>query len=172
MSEPILTWMDSADLDKIAQIDRTEALDALYTQLGTQLSLKPVAPTTARWSSVPEIIEFCRDHMRDGAQTVGAFDDDTLVGVGIVSHNVRAKMAQLAFLYVSNGYRRGGIARRLLHELTLNAKASGHRSMYVSATPTKSAVGFYLKAGFLPTAEPIPHLFVLEPEDIHMIATL
>lgn len=172
MSELVLKWMDMADLEQIAQIDRSEALDAVYTQSGEYLTLKAVTPSVAQWSSVLEIIEFCRDHMRHGGQTVGAFDDDALIGVGIVTPNVEPKIAQVAFLYVSKAYRRGGIAGRLLDALKLNAKRNGHQSLYVTATPTKSAVGFYLKAGFSPTDAPIPHLLALEPEDIHMTAML
>ena len=44
--------------------------------------------------------------------------------------------------------------------------------MYVSATPSGSAVGSYLKHGFEPTPYPHPELFALEPEDIHMIREL
>jgi hypothetical protein len=44
--------------------------------------------------------------------------------------------------------------------------------VYVSATPSESAVGFYTSMGFTPTPDPIPELFALEPEDIHMIIDL
>jgi hypothetical protein len=44
--------------------------------------------------------------------------------------------------------------------------------MYVSATPSESAVGFYLRHGFTPVADPLPELFELEPEDIHMARRL
>jgi hypothetical protein len=40
--------------------------------------------------------------------------------------------------------------------------------MVVSATPSTNTVHFYLGRGFEPTAEPLPELFELEPEDIHM----
>ena len=42
-------------------------------------------------------------------------------------------------------------------------------NVYVSATPSESAVGFYKSLGFTLIAEPLPELFALEPEDIHMI---
>ena len=42
--------------------------------------------------------------------------------------------------------------------------------MYISATPTGSAIGFYLAHGAV-LAEPVhPVLFDLEPEDIHLVA--
>jgi hypothetical protein len=44
--------------------------------------------------------------------------------------------------------------------------------MYVSATPTGSAVGFYLGRGCR-LADPVhPDLFAQEPEDIHLVCPL
>jgi hypothetical protein len=53
-----------------------------------------------------------------------------------------------------------------LEETNWAASPSG---MYVSAVPSESAVGFYQSQGFEPTDTPIPTLFELEPEDIHMV---
>ena len=44
--------------------------------------------------------------------------------------------------------------------------------MYVSATPSESAVGFYRSLGFEQVTAVNPQLFALEPEDIHMILPL
>ncbi len=81
-------------------------------------------------------------------------------------------MAELKALFISNRYRRQGIASRLLAEIEDLARADGATQLYVSATPSQSAVGFYLRKGFKPTAPPDPELFALEPEDIHMIKDL
>jgi hypothetical protein len=51
------------------------------------------------------------------------------------------------------------------------ARDAGHETLYVSATPSGSAIGFYRSEGFAP-AEPLPELFEKEPEDIHMIKRL
>ena len=49
---------------------------------------------------------------------------------------------------------------------------SGAQQLYVSATPTASAVGFYLSRGCR-LADPVhPVLFDLEPDDIHLVAEL
>ena len=40
--------------------------------------------------------------------------------------------------------------------------------MVVTATPTENTVRFYLGRDFQPMAEPLPELFELEPEDVHM----
>ena len=52
------------------------------------------------------------------------------------------------------------------------AKACDAKRLYVSAVPSESAVGFYLKQGFEPTEDVHPDLYELEPEDIHMILNL
>lgn len=40
--------------------------------------------------------------------------------------------------------------------------------MVVSATPSENTVRFYMGCGYRPTAEPVPELVELEPEDVHM----
>ena len=40
--------------------------------------------------------------------------------------------------------------------------------MVVSATPSVNTVQFYRGRGFAPTAEPLPELYALEPEDVHL----
>jgi hypothetical protein len=52
------------------------------------------------------------------------------------------------------------------------ARREGARRVYVSATPSGSAVGFYRSQGFALTRDPVPELLALEPEDIHMIKEL
>jgi ribosomal protein S18 acetylase RimI-like enzyme len=74
----------------------------------------------------------------------------------------------MAFLYVSNGYRRQGIARRLMDEVSRIARERGARRLYISATETESAVGFYLDYGCKLAESVDPALFALEPTDIHL----
>jgi len=40
--------------------------------------------------------------------------------------------------------------------------------MVVSATPSLNTVRFYQRRGYRPMPEPLPELFALEPEDVHM----
>ena len=48
------------------------------------------------------------------------------------------------------------------------AREQGDTMMVVSATPSANTVRFYLDRGFEPIAEPLPELYELEPEDVHM----
>jgi ribosomal protein S18 acetylase RimI-like enzyme len=72
-------------------------------------------------------------------------------------------------LHVSRQARRQGVARRLTDEVVRLAREGGARELYVSATPSESAVGFYLRQGFRPTTRVDEVLYRLEPEDIHMV---
>ena len=79
-------------------------------------------------------------------------------------------MAWLAFLYVSRPYRRSGVASALWAEAERVALGAGAESMYVSAVPSGSAVGFYLSRGcVLAGSSTHPKLYHLEPGDIHLI---
>jgi len=102
----------------------------------------------------------------------GAFDGDRLVGIAIYRPRLAETMGQLGLLHVGNGYRRQGIATRLLDEVLHLARADRADRLYVSATPSGSAVGFYLSKGFEPTATPNANLLKAEPDDIHMVLQL
>jgi hypothetical protein len=48
------------------------------------------------------------------------------------------------------------------------AQELGDREMVVSATRSRNTVDFYMRLGFRPMANPLPELYALEPEDVHM----
>lgn len=52
------------------------------------------------------------------------------------------------------------------------AREAGSRRMYVSSTPSSSAVGFYIAQGCKLAEEVDPELYALEPDDIHLILDL
>jgi ribosomal protein S18 acetylase RimI-like enzyme len=81
-------------------------------------------------------------------------------------------VANLAVLHVSRSHRRRGVGSRLAAEVARLARADGARRLYVSATPSESAVSFYRSHGFVPTDEPDERLFALEPDDVHMTLEL
>jgi GNAT superfamily N-acetyltransferase len=82
------------------------------------------------------------------------------------------RRTDLSVLYVSRNYQRKGVGSLRAGEVARLARADGARRLYVSATPSGSAVGFYRSHGFEPTDEPNEALFALEPDDIHMILEL
>jgi ribosomal protein S18 acetylase RimI-like enzyme len=106
-----------------------------------------------------------------GGAFLGALEGDRLVGVAMLGGErigPAHDQLQMAFLYVSNGYRRQGIARRLMDEVSRIARERGTRRLYISATETESAVGFYLDYGCKLAESVDPALFALEPTDIHL----
>ena len=167
--------LDPAELFLVGQIDRSERIESLYTQDGTRLELQ-----FGDWSSPPWDVEGDGEHsvaaqraalerqVEAGAIPLGAFEGHRLVGIGLVMPHLRPGIAQLAFLHVSNGYRARGVGARLTEELESLAREAGDAAMVVSATPSANTVRFYLGRGFGPMAEPLPELYELEPEDVHM----
>jgi ribosomal protein S18 acetylase RimI-like enzyme len=135
---------------------------------------------TGDWSSPPWDAEGDGEHsvaaqraalerqVEAGAIPVGAFAGHRLVGIGLVMPHVRPGIAQLAYLHVTNGYRGRGVGARLTEDLERLAREAGDSTIVVSATPSANTVRFYLGLGFEPMAEPLPELYELEPEDVHM----
>jgi ribosomal protein S18 acetylase RimI-like enzyme len=170
--------MKNSDIDRIAEIDRSEHVTLAYAYRKGALEAEEVDWQIPRWRtsgpehSVQALVEFLSPMLDDGAALWGAFDWDALVGVMVYRPRLTDTMAQLAFLHVSNSHRRQGIAGRLAAECMRLAQADGAERLYVSATPSESAVGFYLSQGFQPVDRPLPELYALEPEDIHMFMQL
>jgi len=160
-------------LYQLNPIDVSETGTMVYSLQVDSLAAKPET-----WQRpVPNLVEW-HAYLDEWAERlhwdafVGAFNDDELVGLASMRRNLAPDMAQLTTLHVSQAYRRQGIASRLLQEIIRMARQSGAARLYVSATPSESAVRFYMSQGFQPTATPDPTQFVLEPEDIHMIMNL
>lgn len=109
---------------------------------------------------------------REGVKAWGAFDGERLVGIAVYRPHLTEDMAQLAALFVSREYRRQGIAAQLTRRAEEQTRSDGYAALYVSATPSESAVNFYRAQGFVPTQQANPELYALEPEDIHMIKPL
>lgn len=103
---------------------------------------------------------------------IGAFDGATLIGMASLRYRLTETVAHLVSLHVSRAYRRHGVATRFLQELMRLARQRNARDLYVSANSSESAIGFYTRHGFAPTARVNQRLYDLEPEDLHMTLTL
>jgi ribosomal protein S18 acetylase RimI-like enzyme len=167
--------LERHDLARLGEIDRTERIEAIYRQDGERLVERGVDRQAPPWfeegdaeHSVAFEKRFCERHLEAGAEGVVALDGDRLVGIGLVTPGVRPGVAQLAFLYVSNGHRGTGIGGTLTRELERIARGADGETIVVSATPSAATVRFYLGQGFTPMAHPLPELYELEPDDVHM----
>jgi len=170
-----------SDVDLVASIDRSEHVEVQYRIEDGRLVEAPVSmadiptwdPDGSGEHSVASHIAFCASVVADGAALLGAFDDDgELMGLATVHPMFEPGLAWLATLHVSRAHRRRGAASALWDAGVALALEAGARSLYVSATPTGSAVGFYLGRGCR-LADPVhPELFAHEPDDIHLVCAL
>jgi GNAT superfamily N-acetyltransferase len=168
------------EVSLVGTIDRSEHVDVHYAVIDGQLTEQPVPmsdippwdPAGSGPHSVRQKIEFCASAVAGGGVLLGAFDDDRAAGIAIVEPAFEPRLAWLAFLHVSRPYRRRGAARALWSAATDHARAAGAGALYVSATPTGSAVGFYFAQGCR-LADPVhPALFAAEPDDIHLVCAI
>jgi ribosomal protein S18 acetylase RimI-like enzyme len=172
--------LPATDVSLVAAIDRSEHVDVEYRVIDGELRAFPAAITDIpAWDpvgtgphSVAAEIAFCSSVVARGGVLVGAFDAERTVGLAIVDPAFEPLLAWLAFLHVSRPDRRRGAAQALWDVAVDIAVANGAESIYVSATPTESAVGFYLRQGCR-LADPVHRdLLAAEPEDIHLACPL
>ena len=173
--------LEPSDVALVAAIDRSEHVDIQYRVEGGRLVEAPVFmadipawdPDGSGEHSVASHIAFCASVVADGGALLGAFDDEEeLMGLATVHPTFERGLAWLATLHVSRAHRRRGAASALWDAGVALARDAGARSLYVSATPTGSAVGFYLGRG-CQLAQPVhAELFASEPEDIHLVCPL
>lgn len=170
--------MHRSEAGRFEAIDRTEHVTRNYTYRDGELVEREVDWRVPRWplegghESVAGFVDRILALLDEGGVMLGAFDGDLLVGVATLRYGLTESSAQLHGLHVSQSHRRRGVASRLLHEVERLARQSGARELYVSATPSGSAVGFYRSRGFTLAEKPHPELYALEPEDIHMTKPL
>ena len=167
------------DIARIVDIDRSEFIPATYTYENGQIVRHETPHDCPTWShdddphwSYGAHIAYFKSLLDAGGELIGAVEGERLVGFAVLRYQLVDDMAQLGALFVSNGYRRQGLAHKLCAEVDRLAREYGAKRMYVSATPSESAMGFYRSQGFQPTDTPHPELFEREPEDIHMVKRL
>lgn len=163
------------ELSRVADIDRTERIDLIYEQRGTELVELPGDWDSPAWNaegngehSLTAQRHTLEHYVDAGGIALGAYSEGQLVGIGVVVPHIRPEIAQLAFLHVSKAYRATGIGHRLSDELDQIARDGGATEMVVSATPSQNTVRFYLSRGYELLAQALPELYELEPEDVHM----
>jgi GNAT superfamily N-acetyltransferase len=164
-----------SELSRVGEIDRTERIDVLFEQHGTQLVARRGSWNASAWDpdghgeySVHAQRQALVHYADAGGIARGAFSGGRLVGIGVVVPHIRPAIAQLAFLHVSRDFRAAGVGSRLSADLELVARRAGDTEIVVSATPTGNTVRFYLGRGYRPIARPLPVLLELEPDDVHM----
>jgi GNAT superfamily N-acetyltransferase len=161
------------ELDLVRTIDRSEVIDGVYYLENDELVLKPEHWELQGWppGEIEPKIAMLRECYDRGGTFWGAFEDGHMVGVAALDATWigRARdQLPLEFLHVSHAYRRRGLGRALFQRASDHARDLGARRLYISATPSENTIGFYRHLGCFVTPEVDPHLFELEPEDIHL----
>ena len=113
---------------------------------------------------------------QQGALCVGGFDESNrLIAVQVVYNQHIADYPEaklLQYFYVDADHQGLGIGTQLMQAAIASAKQLNAKQLYISATPSKRTVDFYLKQGAQLLAQPDQQLFEREPEDIHLLYTL
>ncbi|NNK91915.1 MAG: GNAT family N-acetyltransferase [Acidimicrobiia bacterium] len=171
--------LEPADLALLSEIDRSELIKVQYEVVDGDLVVRDDLFAVPPWNpegTGPHSVGAMRGSLEPilyrGAVLLGAFKGDDVAGMAVVEPRFEPPMAWLTFLHVSRPYRRMGVASTLWEESVRRALEAGATSLYVSATPSGSAVGFYLSRGCVVTQTPHPDLLAEEPEDIHFTCNL
>lgn len=160
------------------QISRRELITQLYIQKQDQLELTDCFYDVKHWDAYhlendpPKLKEL----YEQGASFVGAFNTaEQLVGISIVSNQRIADYPDaklLQYFYVDADQQGQGIGAKLMQAAKESAKQLGALQLYISATPSKRTVDFYMKHGATVLKHPDRQLWELEPEDIHLLCML
>jgi ribosomal protein S18 acetylase RimI-like enzyme len=166
--------MSEDEVQRITEIDPTESGKIVYYYGEGKVVTEDEEWHRPRWSDDEEQthIRSAENVLKRGGAIFGAFDGDVLAGFATVLYVLEDDVAQLADLQVSRDYRRRGVATMLVEEILKLAREKGATSIYVSATPSESAIGFYRSMRFDLAEKVNKVLFELEPEDIHMTRPL
>jgi len=165
--------LEREEIHDVWSIDRSERIDGLYRHEGDRLVLEPGRHDLRGWPAGeaerygPMLLD-CFDR---GGTAYGAFDGERLVAAAVLESRFigpRRDRLPLKFLHVGRRHRGAGLGSRLFERAVARARELGARKLYVSSTPSKNSVRFYLRRGCRVTGEVDAALFELEPEDIHL----
>jgi GNAT superfamily N-acetyltransferase len=168
----------SADkITNIKQINRAEHIFGYYQVRNGRLILIKNEEKVQAFdpAELEQIIRRQIKLIKEGGKVIGAFDQQTLVGVASVERKLRGiyqDCCKMDILYVSEQCRGIGVGRQLTEEIKKIARQFGAKKLYISATPTKNTVDFYLSLGATLTSFIDTELFQLEPDDIHLELSL
>lgn len=161
------------EIEEVRSIDRSEVVEQIYYYKDGKLILEDEFYDIKGWdhSELENSIKRLYDiYDRDGT-LYGAFDGDRLVGVSALESEFIGKkkdQLQLYYHHVDKHYRHKGVGKKLLMKVMEKGRELGAKKLYISATPSKNTIDFYMHMGCRLTTELNPNLFKLEPEDIHL----
>ena len=165
--------LSRSEVPYIWQIDRSEVVENIYYLKDGKLVLKSEHHDMHGWpSGEPEhytpILLDCFDR---GGHFWGAFSGELLIGTVVLENRFIGSAKdtlQMKFLHISKHSRKQGLGSKLFLLAVERAVELDAKKLYISATPSKNTVNFYLRLGCVLAMEIDDKLFALEPEDIHL----
>ena len=145
-------------LDRVAEVDRTERVEAEYIAVqsddGRSLALERaevdpplhIGPWTVK--GIERRIKLWKPKVDAGGLFLGAFMELRLVGFAILGPVQSDQSCQLCALFVDSHHRRRDIGSRLLSRAERVARERGGASLWIDSNGTASAVEFYLRQGY------------------------
>ncbi|MHC4781080.1 MAG: GNAT family N-acetyltransferase [Planctomycetota bacterium] len=158
-------------------IDRGEVIDEIYYFEEDNLVLKKEHWDVKGFEPghLEEHVEEMKRSLDGEGVVAGAFDGDKLAGIVALESEFLGKEGetlQLSFLHVDRAHRNCGVGRALVEFAGERAARRGAKKLYISASPSKSTIDFYLGCGARLADKVDKRLYALEPEDIHLVLPL
>ena len=161
------------EIELMYRIDRSEVIEETYYNQDGMLELKQEFYDMPGFDpgELDKLVRRIYMLYDEGGIVLGMFDGQTIAGIAALENKFRGSnkdtMNVLA-LFVSKPYRHQGIGRWLVEGIAQKAWDIGATKLYISATPSRNTVQFYMGLGAQLVSEVDPELFELEPHDIHL----
>ena len=161
------------EIDNIRNIDRSEIINQIYYHKNENLVLKKKYYNILGWdhNEIERNINNLYDLYDRGGSFLGLFQEERIVGVVALECNFIGSnndQLQVVFLHIDKNYRKQGYGKILMNQTKERAKELGAKKLYISATPSKNTIDFYMHLGCKLASEINADLYQLEPYDIHL----
>lgn len=163
--------IEKKDLEKIYDLDMSEHIDEAYVLREGELKIYPNVLDIPNWDEEKreKIKGKIEKVINENGVVIGAYEEDILVGIVSLSKKViSGNRVQLVTLHIDKGRRGMGIGSKLFDLIVKEAKDLNVAGIYISASPKKNTIDFYLHKGCVSTKNIDEELLKEEPEDIHM----
>jgi GNAT superfamily N-acetyltransferase len=167
----------AGEVELLRGLDRSERIDEVYRLEAGRLVLRREPCEVQGFDPVEleALLARQRKLLAGGGVVLGAFAEGArLAGIASVERRLRGagRRVKMDILYVGAPFRGRGVARALVARAAEAARAMGASALYISATPTRRTVDFYLRCGARLAEEVDAELLAMEPEDIHLTLSL